>query len=68
VIKDVINLEGLHGITSREDMFIIGCGTMCKSKLPWTIQKEMKIEGVPSTCMSGKKTGLMSTDRHNMNK
>jgi hypothetical protein len=66
VLKDIISLKSLHGIISREDLFMSLCGTMYKPELTWTKLKGVKTVGIPS--MTGNKTGLMSRISHNMDK
>jgi hypothetical protein len=56
----------LHGITSREDLFMSVCGIMYKPELTQTKLKGVKTVRIPS--MTGNKRGLMSRISLNMNK
>jgi hypothetical protein len=54
VVKELANLESLHGITIGEDLFHIVCKTMKEHELPWTKLKSITTNGTQS--VTGKKT------------
>jgi hypothetical protein len=65
VVKEVADVESLHGPTASEDLFLNACETIKELELPWTKLKRVKIG---TSSVIGRKTDLMGRFRREMDK